>query len=113
MFGSRINSGQQVREVRVQEAIGKIRSGQAQVVDVREDYEWNNGHVEGAKHIPLGQIPMRAAELDREKEVYTICASGGRSAAAAELLQRGGFANVASVEGGMSSWKSSGYPVVK
>lgn len=113
MFGSRYGSGQQVREVGPEEALKKVRSGEAQVVDVREDYEWNAGHVEGARHIPLGQLSFRTSELDREKEVLTICASGGRSAVAAEMLQKAGFPRVASVDGGMSSWKSRGFRVVQ
>lgn len=113
MFGSRFGSSQKVEEIAASEAIQRIRSGRAQVVDVREDYEWNNGHVEGARHIPLGQLSAHVSELDRAREVLTVCASGSRSKVAAELLQKAGFTRVASIEGGMSSWKSRGYPVAQ
>jgi rhodanese-related sulfurtransferase len=74
-----------------------------EVIDVREPSEWRKGHIEQAKHIPLGEIPERLAELDRNKETVLVCQSGMRSSKACEFLQHHGF-NVTNMSGGMSSW---------
>ncbi|MDN5756850.1 MAG: rhodanese-like domain-containing protein, partial [Micrococcaceae bacterium] len=51
----------------------------AKVLDVREDYEWAEGHAAGAVHIPMGDIPQRLEELDPDEDTYVICRTGGRS----------------------------------
>lgn len=83
----------------------------AVLLDVRESHEWRNGHAPKARHIPLGQLPSRAGELPRNREIFVVCRSGARSARAAKLLsaQRG---DVSNVKGGMSAWARAGLPVV-
>ncbi len=81
-----------------------------QVVDVREPMEFVAGHVPGAQLIPMGQLASRMSELDKAKPVYVICATGNRSLAMTDLLNRNGF-HAASVAGGTRDWAASGRPV--
>ncbi|MBL8130395.1 MAG: MBL fold metallo-hydrolase [Anaerolineae bacterium] len=81
------------------------------VLDVRESWEYAQGHVAGAQLIPLGELSRRLAELNQAQPVAVICASGSRSQSAAALLGRQGFATVYNVVGGMSGWMRQGFPV--
>jgi len=74
-----------------------------QVLDVREDDEWTAGRIEGAVHIPLGELDRRVSELDRTRPVVTVCRSGGRAGKAAELLRAAGV-NAEVMDGGMTQW---------
>ena len=65
------------------------RRHDAQLLDVREDEEWNAGRIEGAVHIPLAQLPARLAELDRDRPVVTVCRSGGPSRQGEQVPRRG------------------------
>ncbi len=90
-----------------QEAMGRG----AVLLDVREPQEWRSGHAPKARHIPLGELGRRAAELPRNREILVVCRSGNRSARAARMLaaQRG---DVANVKGGMGAWARQGLPLV-
>jgi hydroxyacylglutathione hydrolase len=81
------------------------------VVDVRSETEWASGHIRGAVHVPLGYLADRAATLPREQPIVVQCQSGARSAIAASVLERLGFANVMNLPGGMSAWVADGLPV--
>jgi hydroxyacylglutathione hydrolase len=81
------------------------------IVDVRNDAEWNDGHIPGAIHIPLGDLAGRANELIKETPVVTICHSGHRSLTAADELIAQGFTDVASLNGGMVAWVKAGHPI--
>ncbi len=83
----------------------------AVLLDVREPHEWQAGHAPRARHIPLGQVPRRAAELPRGRAVVTVCRSGSRSARAAAMLARDGR-EVSNLSGGMHAWARAGLPVV-
>jgi rhodanese-related sulfurtransferase len=83
------------------------------VVDVREPWEYQKGHVPGARLIPLGQLASRAGELDPERPVAVICESGSRSQSAAALLGQKGFKTIYNVSGGTSAWRRSGLDVEK
>ncbi|MEU0077598.1 rhodanese-like domain-containing protein [Micromonospora tulbaghiae] len=83
----------------------------AVVVDVREPFEYVEGHVPGARSVPLGQLAAVAGELPRSRPVYVICASGGRSLSAAQFLTRAGI-DARSVAGGTGGWARSGRAVV-
>lgn len=82
-----------------------------QVLDVREDFEWRSGHIDGAVHIPLAQLPVRLEELDPARPVLAVCHVGQRSAMAAAFLRDRGF-DVHNLEGGMDAWASRNLPVV-
>jgi rhodanese-related sulfurtransferase len=83
----------------------------AWLLDVREDDEWDAGHVSGARHIPLGQLGARADEVPQDQLVYVICRSGGRSARAAQALAGAGW-RVVNVAGGMQDWAAAGRPMI-
>lgn len=81
------------------------------VLDVREDHEWEAGHIEGAVHVPLGQVAERAGELDPQRRTLVVCHLGGRSARATAFLQQQGH-DVVNLEGGMDAWQAAGRPTV-
>jgi rhodanese-related sulfurtransferase len=83
----------------------------AVVLDVREDDEWVQGHVEGATHIRMGEVPGRLDDLPEADPLYVICRSGGRSARVAAWLNANGFDSV-NVAGGMGMWEAAGRPMV-
>ena len=84
-----------------------------QVIDVREAEEFQGalGHIRGARLIPLGELSRRTGELSSDRPVVSVCRSGARSAQAAVILQRAGFADVANLAGGMLRWRADGHPV--
>ncbi len=77
--------------------------------DVREDEEWAAGRIEGAVHIPLGQLTSRMTELDPAVPVVTVCRSGARSSQAAQLLHDQGRP-AHDLEGGMTAWAQAASP---
>ena len=97
------------KEVSINELEQAITNGEF-VLDVREDWEFQAGHVPNAKHIPLNSIPDRLAEIPKEQTVWVICQAGGRSMTAANYLSGQGF-DVVSVAGGTGSWVQSGKQV--
>jgi rhodanese-related sulfurtransferase len=82
----------------------------AWLLDVREDDEWAAGHAPGARHIPLGQLGARTAEVPQDRAVYVICRSGVRSGQAAQALCGGGWEAI-NVAGGMQDWAAAGRPM--
>ncbi len=74
------------------------------LLDVREEWELARACVEGALHIPMGQIPDRLAELAAEEVIVVMCHHGGRSATVAGFLQRNGFGQVVNLAGGIDAW---------
>lgn len=82
------------------------------VLDVREDHEWDAGHIDGARHIPLGDLPARVGELDPQTPTYVVCHLGGRSARATAWLSQQGH-DATNVDGGMDAWEAAGLPVTR
>jgi len=82
----------------------------AWLLDVREDDEWAAGHAPDARHIPLGELSARAAEVPQDQVVYVICRSGARSARAAQALAAAGWEAI-NVAGGMQDWAAAGRPM--
>lgn len=91
-------------------SVGDI-SSDARILDVREDYEWEAGHIDGAVHIPLDALPERLKDLDPDQDLAVICRSGGRSARATAWLESHGYSAV-NVSGGMGAWLEAGKPMV-
>lgn len=83
----------------------------ATVLDVREPDEWEGGHIAGAIHIPLGDLPARLAEVP-DGPVVVTCRAGGRSARATEFLLSQGY-DVRNLDGGMKAWDAAGRAFVR
>ncbi|QKT05829.1 rhodanese-like domain-containing protein [Gordonia sp. X0973] len=81
------------------------------LLDIREPDEWAGGHVRGALHIPLGEVPERIDEIDPDVELFVVCRTSGRSFRMAEYFEHVGREALV-VEGGMVAWEASGKPVV-
>jgi rhodanese-related sulfurtransferase len=105
-----------VKEVDYKEIKKRIDSGEKLIlVDTREDLEWAKGHVPGAIHLGKGVIErdIEKAVPDHSAPVVLYCGGGFRSALAADNLQKMGYTNVISMDGGWRGWTESGYPVTK
>jgi hydroxyacylglutathione hydrolase len=94
------------------EAERAVHEGGALLVDVRNQTEWNDGHVPGARHVHLGYLRDRAHELPRDRQLLLYCRSGSRSGIGVSVLQAAGFEQVANIEGGMDERRAAGFPVV-
>ncbi len=81
-----------------------LKNKEINVIDVREDDEFESGHIKIAKHIALGTIPDNLDKLDEKEEYYVICHSGARSARASMFLGNKGY-KVVNVMGGMSAYR--------
>ena len=95
------------------EATLLINREDALVLDVREPAEWSKGHIPNARHIPLGQIEQRLAELDKfkAKPIIVSCATGSRSSSVCGALRKAGFEKVFNLAGGLPAWEQAGQPV--
>ena len=102
-----------VREVSVDAVRRKLESGKAKVIDVREDSEWAAGHARGAQHMGKGVIERDIEERvpDKSSELILYCGGGFRSALAADNLQKMGYTNVWSMEGGWRAWQAANAPI--
>ncbi len=104
-----------IREISPEDAAPKLKRGEAVIVDVREKDEWDEEHIPNATHLSRGTI-----ELDIEEKVPDLnalivchCGGGGRSALAADSLQKMGYKNVRSMAGGLKAWKAANLPTEK
>ena len=103
-----------IRELNVEQTREHLEANPgARLIDVREDNEWQAAHAAGAKHLGRGIIERDIEEAipDKETELILYCGGGYRSALAADNLQRIGYRNVYSMDGGWTAWKESGAPV--
>lgn len=99
-----------VPEITPEQASVRQEQG-ALILDVREPNEWQEGHVSGATHIPLGELPNRLGELDRNGEIIAVCRGGNRSAFATDTLLKAGFKQVRNMTGGTLAWMEKGLPI--
>jgi rhodanese-related sulfurtransferase len=104
-----------ITEISPSEAAAKLESHDAVIVDVREKDEWDEGHIPDAIHISRGTIELDIEEKlpDTNAMIICHCGGGGRSALAAESLQKMGYQNVRSMAGGFKAWKAAGLPATK
>lgn len=93
----------QYEDITAQEVQNIYNNKNIQIIDVREPHEFSFGHIPNSKLLPLGQIDLRLKELDKEKEIIVVCASGMRSSRAARILSANGY-KVKNLLGGMGSW---------
>ena len=108
--GIRVN----IRECSVEAVQKRIAAGESFVLfDVREESEFAAGHLPGAKSLGKGIIERDIETLipDADQEIVLYCGGGFRSALAAENLQKMGYSNVISMDGGFRGWKDSNYPI--
>lgn len=84
--------------------MSKRSVGDFELLDVRQPKEYQQGHIPGSRLIPLGDLPGRVSELDRQKPLIVYCAVGGRSKAAAQYLAGQGFVEVYNLTGGIKAW---------
>jgi rhodanese-related sulfurtransferase len=105
--------GGSVEHLTPAEATLKMNREDALVLDVRETGEWSSGHIQGARHIALGQLEKRLSELEKFKDrpIIICCASGNRSSSACGQLKKSGFEKVFSLDGGISGWLAANLPV--
>jgi molybdopterin/thiamine biosynthesis adenylyltransferase/rhodanese-related sulfurtransferase len=103
----------EISELDASSARERIESGEPVVVDVREQDEWDEGHIPGAVHVPRGHLESRIERLapDPARPVVVYCSAGNRSAFAAKTLAELGYEDVVSLAGGFTDWKRNGYPV--
>ncbi len=92
-----------------------IESGEIVIIDVREKDEWNAGHIQGALHIPLGELEREVdvvKTIPKNLPIYTYCQSGGRAGWAENKLHELGFSNARNM-GGVVEWQKNGGELVK
>lgn len=84
------------------------------LLDVREPDEWVAGHIEGARHVPMYEVPEHvsgAADLSRDAPIVVVCKMGGRSAHVTAWLSQQGF-DAVNLDGGMLAWATAGRPMI-
>jgi rhodanese-related sulfurtransferase len=92
-----------------QQAADRLAAGDADLVDVREQYEWDAGHIEGARHVPVHELSAVAPTLDPDRPIVLVCRVGGRSAMATDAFRRAGF-DAYNLSGGVQAWQQAGLP---
>src|SRR5262249_34654333 len=105
-----------VRELTVDQVKSKLDRGERfYLIDVREESEWAKDHAAGAVHLGKGVIERDIEQRipDRQAEIVLYCGGGFRSALAADNLQKMGYTNVYSMDGGIRGWREKGYPLAK
>ncbi len=105
--------GPAVPKLTAEELSEKLKFGKHPlVVDVRQPEEFRQGHISGAKLIPLNELPRRLQELPKGGEIVCVCATGNRSNSAAKMLAKEGY-TVFDLQGGMLAWRRAKLPVQK
>jgi rhodanese-related sulfurtransferase len=105
-----------VKECTIEDVKARLDRGERfQLVDVREDNEFATDHASGARHIGRGVLERDVETLlpDKDAPIVLYCGGGFRSTLAADNLQKMGYTNVISMDGGMRAWREAGYPVEK
>jgi rhodanese-related sulfurtransferase len=111
-FGNRLRG---IKEVDHLAAMQFINHKNGLVLDVRDQSEYDAGHILNSKLIPAGKILERVGELEkyRERPIVVVCRSGQRSASACAVLNKQGFAQVYNLNGGVMAWQKAGLPLEK
>ncbi|MBZ5694264.1 MAG: sulfurtransferase [Acidobacteriia bacterium] len=105
-----------VKEEDFRETKKRLDAGERIIlVDTREDAEWARGHIPGAIHLGKGIIERDIEKTvpDKEAQIVLYCGGGFRSALAAENLQKMGYRNVISMDGGWRGWTEAGFPIIR
>ena len=105
-----------VKECTVADAKSRLDRGEPlHFIDVREDHEFAKDHAKGARHLSRGILErdIETVVPDKQASIVLYCGGGYRSTLAADALQRMGYTNVVSMNGGMTAWRDAGYPLEK
>jgi rhodanese-related sulfurtransferase len=103
-----------IKELNIDQVNEKLKRGDKfHLIDVREDHEWQNGRITSAEHLGRGIIErdIESKIPDHSAEIVLYCGGGYRSALSAENLQKMGYTNVFSMDGGYRAWKEANYPI--
>lgn len=113
MFRRLFETKGSIASLTVQEAWERVKTPKstAMIIDVRETWEFKQGHARGARNIPLSQLGKRLNEIPVDRDILLICRSGNRSVQAAKFLQQQDVERVINVSGGMLSWEMHRLPV--
>ncbi|HIM21071.1 MAG TPA: MBL fold metallo-hydrolase [Rhodospirillales bacterium] len=104
----------QTPQTTVTELYARLQDKDPNILDVRSDAEWEEGHIEGAFHIMGGYLEKQLSSLpDGPDPIYLFCGSGYRSTVAGSILERAGVKGHVNVVGGMKAWKEAGFPITK
>jgi rhodanese-related sulfurtransferase len=111
-FGNRLRG---IKEVDTVGALQLINHKEAVILDVREQKEYDSGHILNAKLIPLGKLNERMNELEkfRDRSIIVMCRSGQRSATATALLGKQGYTQAYNLSGGVIAWQKANLPLEK
>lgn len=106
---------QRITEISAEETQKQVANGDAVLIDVREESDWDEGHAAGARHLTRGVVELEIEEEipDVHQPIICYCGGGSRSALTAESLQKMGYTNVRSLAGGMRAWKEAGLPIAR
>lgn len=102
-----------IRELTIDDVLKKQRAGEDfELIDVREDHEWSQGRIKGSKHLGRGILERDVEKQipDKNREIVLYCGGGFRSALSADNLQKMGYTNVYSMDGGFRGWKAANGP---
>ncbi|HEY8467345.1 MAG TPA: rhodanese-like domain-containing protein [Solirubrobacterales bacterium] len=87
-----------------------LQSGEAVVIDIRRDYEYEAGHVPGSRHIEINDVSANADSIPRDRTIVFYCRSGNRSGMPAEAFRQAGY-EAYNMEGGLTAWVEAGLPL--
>ena len=106
-----MSQDERFKDLKLDDVRKLIAEGDYDIVDVREDWEWNKGHVPGARHVVLNSLLSNpAAAKFRDKTIF-VCLSGERSSVASEMAVALGVKDVVNFRGGTKAWKDAGLPL--
>jgi rhodanese-related sulfurtransferase len=110
---SQVDAAQLGPNVDVATVNGLLGRDDVVILDVREQSEYDAGHIPGVTLIPLNDVPNRLSEIPKDRPVIVTCRSGNRSGQATDFLRQQGYTNVHNMTGGINAWQQAGYPVEK
>ncbi len=115
-FTNWANSGEEIDEIDTW-SVHDLKERQSNksifILDVREIGEWEEGYIEGAAHIYVGNLKYHLDEVPKDKYIVIYCDTGNRASIAASVLKNNGYKQVATVLGSIRAWKAAGYPLIK
>ena len=97
-------------ELPPEEVRDRLARGEIELIDVREQYEWDAGRIEGARHVELERLASQAETIDKDAPVLFYCRLGARSAMAAQAFRRAGY-QAFTMTGGLTEWHRQGRPL--